>query len=65
MGQKRGRLFIDSEDDAQPRKKTRLGAPAAQWISIYTSRTPMKQRYGKLLLKYLAYPPHEACNNIL
>ncbi|KAI7740681.1 hypothetical protein M8C21_027770 [Ambrosia artemisiifolia] len=45
VGQKRGRLLIDSEDDAQPRKKTRLGTPATQWISIYTSRMPMKQRY--------------------
>ncbi|KAI7731604.1 hypothetical protein M8C21_027418 [Ambrosia artemisiifolia] len=45
VGQKRGRLLIDLEDDAQPRKKTRLGTPATQWISIYTSRAPMKQRY--------------------
>ncbi|KAJ9548697.1 hypothetical protein OSB04_021240 [Centaurea solstitialis] len=45
VGQKRGRLLIDLEDDAQPRKKIRLGTPATQWISIYTSRTPMKQRY--------------------
>ncbi|GKB02394.1 casein kinase 1-like protein HD16 [Tanacetum coccineum] len=45
VGQKRGRLLIDLEEDTQPRKKTRLGTPATQWISIYTSRTPMKQRY--------------------
>ncbi|KAK9059472.1 hypothetical protein SSX86_020174 [Deinandra increscens subsp. villosa] len=45
VGQKRGRLLMDSGDDAQPRKKIRLGSPATQWISIYTSRTPMKQRY--------------------
>ncbi|KAI3771530.1 hypothetical protein L6452_02695 [Arctium lappa] len=45
VGQKRGRLLIDLEDDAQPRKKIRLGTPATQWISIYTSRTAMKQRY--------------------
>ncbi|KAL8206200.1 hypothetical protein R6Q57_009751 [Mikania cordata] len=42
--QKRG-MLVDLEDDAQPRKKIRLGTPALQWISIYTSRTPMKQRY--------------------
>ncbi|GJV64407.1 casein kinase 1-like protein HD16, partial [Tanacetum coccineum] len=44
VGQKRGRLLTDLED-VQPRKKIRLGAPANQWISIYSSRTPMKQRY--------------------
>ncbi|XP_071723813.1 casein kinase 1-like protein HD16 [Rutidosis leptorrhynchoides] len=45
VGHKRARLLIDLEDDNQPRKKTRIGTPASQWISIYTSRTPMKQRY--------------------
>ncbi|PWA60871.1 GPCR kinase [Artemisia annua] len=44
VGQKRGRLLSDLED-VQPRKKIRLGTPANQWISIYSSRTPMKQRY--------------------
>nr|GEW26575.1 casein kinase 1-like protein HD16 [Tanacetum cinerariifolium] len=44
VGQKRGRLLTDLED-VQPRKKIRLGTPANQWISIYSSRTPMKQRY--------------------
>ncbi|KAD0936297.1 hypothetical protein E3N88_43534 [Mikania micrantha] len=44
VGQKRG-MLVDLEDDAQPRKKIQLGTPALQWISIYTSRTPMKQRY--------------------
>ncbi|XP_024959471.1 casein kinase 1-like protein HD16 [Cynara cardunculus var. scolymus] len=45
VGQKRGRLLTDMEESAQPRKKVRLGTPATQWISVYTSRTPMKQRY--------------------
>ncbi|THG06126.1 hypothetical protein TEA_008003 [Camellia sinensis var. sinensis] len=45
VGQKRGRLLVDLEDGAQPRKKVRLGTPATQWISIYSSRSPMKQRY--------------------
>ncbi|KAK8615251.1 hypothetical protein V6N13_069029 [Hibiscus sabdariffa] len=44
VGQKRGRLNIDEEDD-QPKKKVRLGVPATQWISIYNARPPMKQRY--------------------
>ncbi|KAA3471656.1 casein kinase I-like protein 2-like [Gossypium australe] len=44
VGQKRGRLTIDEEDD-QPKKKVRLGVPATQWISIYNARLPMKQRY--------------------
>ncbi|KAF3444433.1 hypothetical protein FNV43_RR14125 [Rhamnella rubrinervis] len=45
VGQKRGRLNIEEEDDGQPRKKVRLGVPATQWISVYNARLPMKQRY--------------------
>jgi hypothetical protein len=44
VGQKRGRLNIEEEDDSQPKKKVRLGVPATQWISIYNARMPMKQR---------------------
>lgn len=42
VGQKRGRLLND--DDDHVKKKIRLGAPATQWISVYNSRSPMKQR---------------------
>lgn len=45
VGQKRGRLNIEEEDDGQPKKKVRLGVPATQWISVYNARLPMKQRY--------------------
>ncbi|KAK9154980.1 hypothetical protein Sjap_002460 [Stephania japonica] len=45
VGQKRGRLTIEEEDDGQPKKKVRLGLPATQWISVYNARLPMKQRY--------------------
>ncbi|MED6143100.1 Casein kinase 1-like protein hd16 [Stylosanthes scabra] len=45
VGQKRGRLNIEEEDDSQPKKKVRLGVPATQWISVYNARLPMKQRY--------------------
>ncbi|KAF3788887.1 Casein kinase I [Nymphaea thermarum] len=45
VGQKRGRLTIDEEDDEQPKKKVRMGMPATQWISVYNARRPMKQRY--------------------
>uniref|UniRef100_A0A2P2MPY5 non-specific serine/threonine protein kinase n=2 Tax=Rhizophora TaxID=40030 RepID=A0A2P2MPY5_RHIMU len=45
VGQKRGRLNIEEEDDGQLRKKIRIGVPATQWISIYNARLPMKQRY--------------------
>ncbi|KAL8036813.1 hypothetical protein ABFX02_11G000500 [Erythranthe guttata] len=45
VGQKRGRLLINLEDDEQPKKKVRLGSPATQWISVYNARRPMKQRY--------------------
>ncbi|KAF6151762.1 hypothetical protein GIB67_010336 [Kingdonia uniflora] len=44
VGQKRGRLITEEEDD-QPKKKVRLGIPATQWISVYNARMPMKQRY--------------------
>lgn len=43
VGQKRGRLTMDDEDE-QPTKKVRLGMPATQWISIYSAHRPMKQR---------------------
>ncbi|KAJ4971836.1 hypothetical protein NE237_004935 [Protea cynaroides] len=45
VGQKRGRLTIDEDDDLLPKKKVRLGVPATQWISVYNARLPMKQRY--------------------
>lgn len=45
VGQKRGRSHLELEDGGQSRKKVRLGTPASQWISVYNSRTPMKQRY--------------------
>ncbi|KAF9603190.1 hypothetical protein IFM89_034523 [Coptis chinensis] len=45
VGQKRGRLTAEEEDDGQP-KKVRLGVPANQWISVYNARMPMKQRGG-------------------
>lgn len=45
VGQKRGRMNIEEDDDGQPKKKVRLGVPATQWISVYNARLPMKQRY--------------------
>uniref|UniRef100_A0ACD5UYX8 Uncharacterized protein n=1 Tax=Avena sativa TaxID=4498 RepID=A0ACD5UYX8_AVESA len=45
VGQKRGRLQVNHEEDGQPKKKVRLGSPASQWISVYNARRPMKQRY--------------------
>lgn len=45
VGQKRGRLIVNLEEDEQPKKKIRLGSPATQWISVYNARRPMKQRY--------------------
>ncbi|CAN1120160.1 Casein kinase 1-like protein HD16 [Linum perenne] len=44
-GQKRGRTFVELGDEGQPKKKVRLGTPATQWISVYSSRNSMKQRY--------------------
>ncbi|CAM0948478.1 unnamed protein product [Alopecurus aequalis] len=44
VGQKRSRLAND-DDDGIAKKKIRLGLPATQWISVYNSRSPMKQRY--------------------
>uniref|UniRef100_A0A0D9WDQ8 non-specific serine/threonine protein kinase n=1 Tax=Leersia perrieri TaxID=77586 RepID=A0A0D9WDQ8_9ORYZ len=45
VGQKRGRLMIEEDDDEQPKKKIRMGMPATQWVSVYNARRPMKQRY--------------------
>ncbi|CAA6660978.1 unnamed protein product [Spirodela intermedia] len=45
VGQKRGRLLMEEEDEEQPKKKIRMGTPATQWISVYNARRPMKQRY--------------------
>ncbi|EPS62497.1 hypothetical protein M569_12290, partial [Genlisea aurea] len=46
VGQKRGRPATDEGNDEQPNnKKVRIGMPATQWISVYNSRRPMKQRY--------------------
>ncbi|BBN20191.1 hypothetical protein MPTK1_8g17200 [Marchantia polymorpha subsp. ruderalis] len=45
VGQKRGRLTVEEEEDDQPKKKIRLGMPATQWITVYNARRPMKQRY--------------------
>lgn len=45
VGQKRGRLLVNLEEDEQPKKKVRLGSPATQWVSVYNARRPMKQRY--------------------
>ncbi|PPS06928.1 hypothetical protein GOBAR_AA13696 [Gossypium barbadense] len=43
IGQKRGRILINLEEDEQPKKKVRIGNAATQWISIYNAHRPMKQ----------------------
>ncbi|KAB1209221.1 Casein kinase I [Morella rubra] len=45
VGQKRGGSQIELEDGGIPKKKIRVGSPATQWISVYNSRSAMKQRY--------------------
>ncbi|XP_024313087.1 casein kinase 1-like protein HD16 isoform X1 [Brachypodium distachyon] len=45
VGQKRGRMVVNLEEDKQPKNKVRLGIPATQWISVYNARRHMKQRY--------------------
>ena len=42
VGAKRSR---EEEEEDQPRKKTRIGMPATQWITVYNAHKPMKQRY--------------------
>jgi serine/threonine protein kinase len=34
-----------ADADIVPKKKIRLGMPAAQWITVYNAHRPMKQRY--------------------
>ena len=48
VGQKRGRIAVEEEEDDQPKKKIRLGMPATQWITVYNARRPMKQRYSPI-----------------
>jgi len=49
VGQKRGRDSdvdeLEVYEDGQARKKSRVGWPAQQWITIYNKHVPMKQRY--------------------
>lgn len=50
VGQKRTReeMEMEMEEDALdmiPKKRIRLGLPATQWITVYVSHRPMKQRY--------------------
>ncbi|XP_076899820.1 uncharacterized protein LOC143553802 isoform X5 [Bidens hawaiensis] len=45
VGQKRGKLLINLEEDEQPKKKARVGSLASQWVSVYNARPPTKQRY--------------------
>lgn len=50
VGQKRGRISVEEDEDDQPKKKIRLGMPATQWITVYNARRPMKQRCVHALL---------------
>ncbi|CAM0876791.1 unnamed protein product [Alopecurus aequalis] len=45
VGNKRGRMVVNTEEDIRPVKKVRSGSPATQWISVYNARWPTKQRY--------------------
>lgn len=66
VGQKRGRLNIEEEDDGQPRKKVRLGVPATQWISVYNAKQPMKQRYNYALIhNFILLPLYKTCFDFL
>ena len=39
------RMRPEDEEEEAPRKKLRLGMPANQWITVYNTHRPMKQRY--------------------
>nr|XP_051177808.1 casein kinase 1-like protein HD16 isoform X2 [Lolium perenne] len=45
VGNKRGRMVVNLEEDERPMKKVRSGNPATQWISVYNASWPTKQRY--------------------
>jgi serine/threonine protein kinase len=48
VGKKRGREDLEelqADLDSGRRKKSRVGFPACQWITIYNKHPPMKQRY--------------------
>lgn len=64
-GQKRGRAQLedlDHDQDGTLKKKTRLGWPASQWITVYNKHNPMKQRY-KLMRPQLQRMPQHAHHN--
>jgi hypothetical protein len=43
VGNKRGRMVVNLEEDERPVKKVRSGSPAIQWISVYDARWPTMQ----------------------
>ncbi|CAD7699909.1 unnamed protein product [Ostreobium quekettii] len=45
VGEKRSRDATEDVLDESPKKKTRIGLPATQWITVYNAHRPMKQRY--------------------
>ncbi|XP_047086175.1 casein kinase 1-like protein HD16 [Lolium rigidum] len=45
VGNKRGRMVVNLEEDERPMKIVRSGNPATQWISVYNASWPTKQRY--------------------
>jgi len=45
LGKRPRESLEDENDDAQPKKKVRVGMPATQWITVYNAHSPMKQRY--------------------
>ncbi|XP_004245392.1 casein kinase 1-like protein HD16 [Solanum lycopersicum] len=45
VGQKRGRVSIAVDEDEETKKKVRIGMRARQWITVFSARRPMKQRY--------------------
>ncbi|KAL8031877.1 hypothetical protein ABFX02_13G058100 [Erythranthe guttata] len=45
VGDKRGAIEMDDNEDEQRTKKVRSGVPEAQWIILFDDRPPMEQRY--------------------
>ena len=69
MGQKRSRESdmdeLEFYDDGQARKKSRMGWPAQQWITIYNKHVPMKQRSALCFQEFSAFQSQMSQTRIL
>lgn len=62
VGQKRGRVSIAVDEDEETKKKVRIGMRARQWITVFSARRPMKQRFVYILVPDICWCFISWCN---